>query len=295
MKNKKGIILLIVLLSICSCCLLVLMISVLQGNFHYHGFSLYQTVSDQIVVDEEYLDDFEKIDVSIGAGDVSILESEDAKIHLRIYSDHSDSEVTAKDHRLHIFIPKSDCHFFCFDRKISKVDLYLPKDYSNAIRIENLYGDIEISEFLHANIVIEEKYGDVSVQGGNAVNIQNDYGDVRLEKAIDAKIQASAGEVVIGTVSNVTVRNNYGDIRIRKVDHYLDIKEECGDVEIGEVVLMRDSSIKNSYGNIEIGFTNEIFIQGKTSLGEMRINKNYSKADVILTLKNNCGDIEVDN
>ncbi|MCI8588773.1 MAG: DUF4097 domain-containing protein [Bacilli bacterium] len=295
MKNKRSIILLIILLVLCCCCLLSFMFFALRGKFRFSGFSLYQTVSNQLVVDEVYPDDFEKVDVLIGSGDVFIRESVDDQVHVRIYSDRSDVQVTTVNRKLQVSIPEKDCSFFCFERRISKVEIDLPKEYSKDIQISNLYGDIEIGEFLSARIVIEEKYGDVSVLGGDVVTIQNEFGDIRLEKARDAKIRESAGEVNIGTVFDVTVTNNYGDIRIQKVENYLDIKEDCGDVEIGEVFLKKDSSIKNSYGNIEVGFTNEIFIQGKTDLGDVHINQNYPKADVVLNLKNSCGDIEVDN
>ena len=41
--------------------------------------------------------------------------------------------------------------------------------------------------------------------------------------------------------------------------------------------------------------TNEIYIDAKTTLGRTKVNNCYQKSDVTLTIKNQCGDIEIDN
>ena len=39
----------------------------------------------------------------------------------------------------------------------------------------------------------------------------------------------------------------------------------------------------------------KIYIDAKTSLGRTKVNNNYQKSYVTLTIKNQCGDIEMDN
>ena len=75
----------------------------------------------------------------------------------------------------------------------------------------------------------------------------------------------------------------------------MQIKEDCGDVKIDSLNLKENSSIHNSYGDIKIGSTNEIYINAKTSLGDTKINNNYQKSYVTLTIDNSCGDIRVNN
>lgn len=55
------------------------------------------------------------------------------------------------------------------------------------------------------------------------------------------------------------------------------------------------SEISASLGNVEMAKTNEIYIDAKTTWGRTKVNNSYQKSDVTLTIKNQCGDIEIDN
>lgn len=295
MKNKTLVIVSIIILSVLATGLTVLMVFMLHGNFRFRNFTMFQTVSKHLAFEETYEEDFHEIHFNVGSGDILIKESTDDKIKVLVYGDEEDIQVESRDGQLKIDVKDKDCHFICFKRTISKVEVYLPSDYSHLIQIESNYGDTEIEKFFNAEIDIEQKYGDVSIDGGKTIDIQNDYGDIKINQVGDADIKCSAGDVVIGTVSNLKVQNNYGDVDVQKVENYLNIEEDCGEVNIREVNLGRDSSIKNSYGDIEIGFTNEIYIDASTSLGDVTVRKNYPKSNVTLTMKNSCGDIEVNN
>ena len=108
-------------------------------------------------------------------------------------------------------------------------------------------------------------------------------------------IDQDCGDVEVFEVDRIKVENNYGNINIKKVNKYLEIKEDRGDVEINTINIKENSSIQNNYGDIELGSTNEIYIDAKTKLGDTKINNNYQKSDITLSLENNCGDIEVNN
>lgn len=41
--------------------------------------------------------------------------------------------------------------------------------------------------------------------------------------------------------------------------------------------------------------TNDIYIDAKTDLGDVDVNHNNRMSGITLKIKNNCGDIEVDN
>jgi len=296
MKNKPLIILSIVILSILSIGLTVFMIFMLNGNARFRNFAMFQTVSKNLIYEKSYEKDFSSIDFMVGSGNISIKEAEDSQVKVLIYAENKENvEVTSNDNRLKIDVKDEKCNFICFKKIISKVEVYLPSNFSGLVKIENQYGDTNISQFLDANFDIVQKYGDVSINHGNQVNIENDYGDIDIDKAINADIKCAAGDVKVGTVGQIKVENNYGDIHIRRVENSLDITEDCGDIEIGEVTLDKNSTIKNSYGDIEIGFTNEIYINASTDLGDVSVRQNYPKSDVTLNIKNSCGDIEVNN
>ena len=109
------------------------------------------------------------------------------------------------------------------------------------------------------------------------------------------ELENDCGDIYIGKVKTIKASNSYGDIEIGKVLSELNIENDCGDISIDEVNLSKDSFIKDDYGNINIGKTNEIFIDAKVALGDVEINKNDRKSSVTLQIKNDCGDIIVDN
>ncbi len=290
MKNNTLIVCLIVLLVIISIGLITFMIKVINGKM---GFPY--KVSDELVVDEEYNNNFDEINITSDASDIEVKETSGEKIRVVIYGDKDKTEVEEKNNELRIISKHKKGSWFAFRNKIAKIEVYIPKDYDKNIIINNKYGDIDVEEFSKANIEINEDCGDVDVIGGNKVDITNKYGDIKLEKAKEANIKQSAGAVKVESVDDIVVKNNYGDIKITNVYNSINAEEDCGDVKIDNLTINKDSSIKNNLGSIKIGSTNEIYIEAKTDLGDVKVNNNYKKSDITLNLKNNCGDIKVNN
>ena len=290
MKNNTLIVCLIVLLVIISIGLITFMIKVINGKM---GFPY--KVSDELVVDEEYNNNFDEINITSDASDIEVKETSGEKIRVVIYGDKDKTEVEEKNNELRIISKHKKGSWFAFRNKIAKIEVYIPKDYDKNIIINNKYGDIDVEEFSKANIEINEDCGDVDVIGGNKVDITNKYGDIKLEKAKEANIKQSAGAVKVESVDDIVVKNNYGDIKITNVYNSINAEEDCGDVKIDNLTINKDSSIKNNLGSIKIGSTNEIYIEAKTDVGDVKVNNNYKKSDITLNLKNNCGDIKVNN
>ena len=84
-----------------------------------------------------------------------------------------------------------------------------------------------------------------------------------------------------------------GDIKIDKVNEFLDIKADCGDIKIKYVDIKENSKIENNMGDIKINSTNDIRIDAKVSLGEEKVNNSNYKSGIVLNLENSCGNIEV--
>lgn len=292
MKNKKLIIFLIVLLVIICIILVGFMISLLKGGFR---FGFWHNVSDELVIDKEYDENFDKIVIKSGAADVYVRESSSDKFKVVAYGEKEKIDVKVYNNQLTIesYLKKSS--FIFFNNKIAKIEVYIPYDYDKELNINNNFGNIEIEEFSKANIKVEEDCGDVTIKSGNKVVVHNSYGDIKVEEALEADIKQSAGDVEIGKVRDIKVKNNYGDIKIGKVENSLSVEEDCGDVKIDDLVLNKSATIKNSFGEIKIGSTNEIYIDAKTDLGDVKIENNYNKSDITLKLENSCGDIKVNN
>lgn len=295
MKNKKIVISLIVLLSILVVFLIGFMVYMMNGNSRFYHMNWMHKVSNEKIMDEIYSTNFKKIDITSDASDIYIKKSNDNSVRVVVYGDKDRLKVDTNNESLQIESEGKECNFFCINIKIAKIEIYLPENYENEIEIKNRYGDIEIDKFLNSKIEIEEDCGDVSVEGVNQVVVKNNFGDIKIGETENADIEESAGDVTVDRVKNITVKNNYGDIHIKEVSSYLDISDDCGDIKIDQVNIDKDSVITNSFGDIKIGSTNEIYIDAKTDLGDTKINRNYHKSDITLKIENNCGDIRVNN
>lgn len=295
MRNKGFVITLIVICSIFVVALLFLMIVLLNGTFKFPGFHGSTKTSKHLIMDEVYDKVPDKVKVEAGISDVSFKTSIDSTIRVVVYGEKRDLKVANSDSELSIKFKEKQCHFFCINTVKNKIDVYLPKDYAYKIDVSSNYGDINIGDFSKANMNIHADCGDITIVRGNIVKVTNRYGDIEVGEASSLDIKEDCGDVEIGKVNDIVVKNSYGDISIDQVFNYLDVRDDCGNIEIERLVLNRDSIIQNSFGDIDIGFTNEIYIDAKTNLGDVDVNHNYRMSNITLKIKNDCGDIEVDN
>lgn len=77
----------------------------------------------------------------------------------------------------------------------------------------------------------------------------------------------------------------FGNIEISEVLGKCELKADCGNVEINNLLIKEDSSIEADLGNIEIRGTNDIYIDSSVDLGRTNINKNNRNSSVTLKIK----------
>ena len=295
MKNKKWLITLIILLSVLMIALSVFFIGLLKNDFKFKGFKIGLQSSNELILDKTYEEKFNDIVIDATTSEIVIKKSDTENIKTVIYGEKDYTDVTTSNDTLTVQIKERSCIGFCFNQKSAKVEIYLPEEYEGKIDIKNDYGGVSIDEFLKANIDVEEDCGDVKILGGNIVKVDNNYGNIEVDEANVLTINEDCGDVIISKTNDATVKNNYGDIKIKSVDNYLHLENDCGDIELNNIHLNKDSYIKDDYGDIKIGNTNELFIDAKTDLGKVKIKNNYHKSDITLKIENDCGDIEVNN
>ena len=297
MNNKTLKIILIIFLSLLVIGLSVFFVNILTNkDFRFGHFSFGHKVSNELVFNQEYETIFDTIKIDSKSSDIEIKEGNESKVKVVIYGDKDETNVEIVNNKLNIKSNEKKCIGFCFNMTIAKIEVYLPNGYSENINIENNYGDVNIGNF--DNLILDATLdaGDIKVDSLKSGKIKNSYGDIKiLGYSKELEIDQDCGDVEVSEVDRIKLENNYGDINIGKVNEYLQIKEDCGDVKIDSLNLKENSSIHNSYGDIKIGSTNEIYINAKTSLGDTKINNNYQKSDVTLTIDNSCGDIRINN
>lgn len=260
MKNKGLIIFLIVLCSIVVVSLVGVLVLGLKSNFKFN-FSIGSGVSTNEIFNKEYDDIFDSLKINTEAADIYINESINDKIKVVVYSDYEDRFNVEESNKLWLDVKSKKCNFFCFNQKKAKVIVYLPSNYSKKIEIDTKYGDIEMDKFDYA-----------------IVDFGLNYGDVKIDSCL-----------------NAIINNNYGDIKIGSIYEYFEIVDNYGDIKIDKINIIKNSNIEDDFGDVKIGYTNEIYIDAKTSLGDVDINNNYNKSDITLKIRNSFGDIKIDN
>ena len=145
-------------------------------------------LSDELVVDEIYNTNFSRLTINSSLSDIYIKNSGDNNTKILIYGDKDYILHKLKNNTLIINIKEKDCYGICLKNIISKIEIYLPKEYNKVIEIKNEYGNIEIDNFTSAAIDIKEEYGDVKVDSGNFIKIDSDHGNLTINTVKNIRI-----------------------------------------------------------------------------------------------------------
>ncbi len=277
MKNNSLIIALIIVLGIIVLALSVFLVFALSNTNITNSFNWSKTEYQNVIYNKTYENVFSNININSDAANIFIKNSTTSETKVIINGKEENLAISDQD-TLDIKLSEQKIKWFIFNYKTARIEIYLPEDYSGEININNKYGDIEIEDFVNANITIKSAYGDTNV-----------------DRAKELNVESSAGDIKVNEVERITADNNLGDIKISLVKAYLDINADCGDIKIDEVNLTENSQIKDSLGSIKIRHTNDIRIDARTDLGDSKIYDNNYKSDIVLIIKNSCGDIKVNN
>ncbi len=265
MKSKVGIITLIIILILLVVSLTTFLYIYLTDQFGFTsiiGSFGKGSHSQDIVFDKIYEEDIKKINIISVAGDIDFKESTDENIRVIVYGeDNENLEVEVKNENELIIDYSKEKRHYLGKIYIKDIIIYIPKKYSNQIDIEAKFGDINIIDLENATISINEDCGDVS----------------------------------LGKVKNIKINNSYGDIKVDTILNKVEMENSCGNIKIVEVQIKENSNIESSLGDIKIENTNDIYIDAKTDLGDLDINENNRHSDIILKIKNSCGDIKINH
>jgi len=287
-KFKKFLILFFIIIFLIS--IIVFTINILKTKYR----SIYK-VSDEIIYEETYTDIFNEIDIDIKMSDIYIKESLDNTTKIIIYGEKDYIIPTIKDNKLFIDIKNKNFIAFDFYSFISKIELYLPNNYNDVIRINNEYGNIEIDKFNESSMYIEQNYGDIYVLDSKYIKIYNKYGKINIDNSNMIRINSFKSNINIDKTSDIVIENKFGNVKINNIDKYLKLINENGNINIESIFLEKDSIIDTEYGNVEISNIKDICIDAKTERGKVKINNNYKKEKIKLKINNKKGDIIINN
>lgn len=268
--NKTSTIILVTLLTILTICLSISLFFLIKGGFNFD----FSDVKLKLIDSKEF-DSIGNLDVETDTADIYIKTNSENKVKVEVYSnDYKEESITNTTNSLNVVLMKK-CRIFCFAKR-SKIYVYLPETYKNNMSIRSTTGDILVDDYADSD-----------------VNIKVTTGDISLKSIKNATISVTTGDVKISSVNDIIVTTTTGDIFLSKVNNYMSINTTTGDVEIGEANINKNSNIKATTGDVNIENIKNVYIDGKTTTGDNKINNNDRKSDVELTIKTTTGDIKV--
>lgn len=262
MKNKGLIITLIILLAIIVICLIAFLVACLRENIMFSkGFIFLGEKNTNKIFEQEYeAQDIENLEILEESGDIKFEETSQQKIKIVVYGENEeDVEVTLNENKLKVNYTKNKISFLNLGNHKNNITIYIPSNYSNTINVKNNYGNCEINDLENATIDID----------------------------------CDCGNVELGKVKNAKIKCDYGNVEIESVLNKCDIRSDCGNVEIKKLEINEDSSIKCDLGNIDIEEINDIYVQSEVDLGKTNISKNNTNSEITLTLKCDCGNVNI--
>lgn len=288
--NKGLTITLIAFLSIIAISLTTGLIVLLKSDFKFEEIN-FDNLSTNLVEEKE-INDIKDLDINTDSADIIIEGRETDTIKVELYSNNAnDYEITDGD-VIKVVLKEKKRGFF-FGRKMPNVKIYLPKSYSNNIKTNSNAGDTNIKGIKDASINIKSDVGDLKVDEIAKANITSRVGDIKIKKVNELVVDGNIGDVEVGEVNMIISKTDTGDVDIKTINNSLDINSKTGDIKIESVNLKENSLIKSNTGDIRIKSTEGCYIEGRSNVGDVDINNNDRKSDIVLTIKNNIGDIKV--
>ena len=230
---------------------------------------------------ELYNEDHHVLPVSIKTDtyDVVFKYHDSDKINVEINGNEEDIvDVYEKEDTLYVEVKnKKRFNIILFDLISNRITISVPKDYELPIDASIRTGDF--------------KFNDANK---SKLNVKTSTGDIYVHDAYDAFLETSTGDVTVtDTLSNGSISCTTGDIRIDTVINGMKLKTTTGDIKIKNVAINTDSTIKCTTGDIRISKTNDIYIEGTATTGDVKIKGSNRHSDTALTIKTTTGDIRV--
>ncbi|MEW8956651.1 DUF4097 family beta strand repeat-containing protein [Clostridium sp.] len=276
-----------------------------RNNFNGHGDSINIDQNESIS-----LKDISKISVSTSFSDVKVMynEESDLKVALRGNTrgmmSNNDMELNVNSSNGEVIIKEisnNGMHNNGMHMNFSDVKLllYIPKDYSKAIDISTVSGDMDLSQvdLNTTDMNLNSISGDIEANNINTKNIgiTSKSGSVDINKLISSSLKSSqiSGEININYFEGaMEVETTSGDIEIKsnKIDGPSKINSISGEVDLYINPNLNLSFDINSVSG-DVSVENSLNTSGviNKSKGSIKINS----GGTAYTVSTTSGDIEI--
>ncbi|MGF7058527.1 DUF4097 family beta strand repeat-containing protein [Brassicibacter mesophilus] len=241
------------------------------------------------IIDEEKTFDVEsteEIYIDSTSTDVSIIPVDDNKIKVRLYGkfkankNNKGATLTANisNNKLNIQVKHKDNFIVGFYSGIEKLDVYIPKNYTNDITIKSSSADVDVS-----NMSI------------NSLDFKTDSGNLLMESFSSKKtvIKTSSGDVEAnGFNGDLNVDSSSGDVEIEyeEFNNNIDITSSSGDVTLKLPVASQfhlkaktsSGDIMNKFPISVVGEIEDDFLEGYVGNSDSKIIVHTDSGNIII-------------
>jgi lia operon protein LiaG len=264
-----------------------------NNDFNKYNYDL----NDEI---DENSDGVDNIQLSFVSGDIIFHENNENKIKVTLSGSlRSSSELTApklqyskNGSTIKVTIQKNS--FFGSYSLNSKIDIYLPKDYSKNLSVSSVSADILLSDKKFVNLEAATTSGDIKLSNitVDSLNAKTVSGDMSGSNITSNKFIADAvsGKIDFDNFEGVTKASTIsGNIAIKytKLIGNIDAHSTSGDIRFG----LPDNSSFNLDSSSTSGDINSRFSLDNTSSGKRTLSGSYGNGNNKLSIHTTSGDI----
>lgn len=327
MQNKEEKVFLIVLLSLIVIALLGVMIFFMINKDYQVSFFAFGNGTEMIFEKEYDSKEINNIIMNVGSMNVKFRESNADKIKVTIYGDKRQKiNETITEHELKIEKAPNTFYlfaFFCWVREEAIVEL--PKEYIEKLQVNTSSGDIEVLDLENVDLQIESTSGNITcgnmhngylkttsgnINAGssNEMIAKSTSGDIKIQNAKTGRLEAVSGDIeaneietidaksTSGTINldkanKVVARTTSGNIRINTINEKCELSSVSGNITVDSCSLIENSTMQSTSGDVRISKGSNMYIDTKTTSGDVRIENNNRKAEIELKIKTTSGNI----
>ncbi len=247
-------------LTIVICIMLLIILTILgvvssYEPFHFTKKIFFGRQSSNTIHDEEY-EDIDTIYIDVDQAIINIKNSEpdDEKIKVEVLSERKNIEIKDYNKKITIKVKYYDGCLFC---KMNVINITAPESFKEYITVVNKYGPVNIESFENATMAITNRFGNVKVDQAKVVKVVSRRSGIEIGKTANASIYSLWGTLKVDEVDNFFSKSTLLNIDINKLNQFISVKNDIGDINIKTADIERDSEISVSLGDINIKKLNE--------------------------------------
>lgn len=331
MKNRGGKIVLIVILSVIAIALInVMVLSMINRDNHLQISLLGFGNKTEEIFHESYTSkEIQEIKVDLTSSKITVQQGEGDAIQITAFGSQGEKlKAQVKEGSLQIEKEKNVVHvlgIFCWYRQ--ELIIEVPKNYPEKFTLTTASGNIDLVDLDQANVQLETSSGNIRGGNVNRGEVKSSSGNIIMGNANEmiaksssgkietkninqATLSSSSGNIKTGELGEATVKATSGSITIQKakklvssvssgniqvddIEGFCQIESTSGRIKIDNCFINEDSVLSAKSGNIEVNHKNDVYVETKTSSGNVKVERNNRKAEIQLMVQTTSGNIRV--